>query len=122
MWYSAVGFVVMLALSIFVAPLAADAQPAEKVHRIGRLGPGFPPTPTRPNPSVEAFRQGLRELGYIEGQNIVIEYRYAEGRDDRLADLAAELVRLKMDVIVAGGSPAIRAVGTDRRPLFRCVF
>jgi putative ABC transport system substrate-binding protein len=109
MWYSAVGFVVMLALSIFVAPLAADAQPAEKVHRIGRLGPGFPPTPTQPNPSVEAFRQGLRELGYIEGQNIVIEYRYAEGRDDRLADLAAELVRLKVEVVVAGGSPAIRA-------------
>jgi putative ABC transport system substrate-binding protein len=59
----------------------------------------------------EAFRQGLRELGYVEGQNLVIEYRYAEGRDDRLADLAAELVRLKVDVIVAvAGAAATRAV------------
>jgi putative ABC transport system substrate-binding protein len=59
---------------------------------------------------LEAFRQGLRELGYVEGQNIVIEYRYAEGRDDRLADLAAELVRLKVDVIVAVSGVGTRAV------------
>ena len=58
---------------------------------------------------MEAFRQGLRELGYVEGQNLVIEYRYAEGRDERLPDFAAELVRLKVDVIVAGGAAAIRA-------------
>jgi putative ABC transport system substrate-binding protein len=57
---------------------------------------------------LEAFRQGLRDLGYVEGQNLVIESRYAEGREERLPDLAAELVRLKVDVIVAGG-PAIRA-------------
>ena len=106
MWYSAIGFVVTLTLSLLVVPRTAEAQQATKVHRIGRLSSG---SPTEPNPALEAFRQGLRELGYIEGQNIVIEYRYAEGRDDRLADLAAELVRLKMDVIVAGGSPAIRA-------------
>jgi putative ABC transport system substrate-binding protein len=109
MWYSVIGFVVMLALSIFVAPLAADAQPAEKVHRIGRLGPGFPPTPTRPNPSVEAFRQGLRELGYVEGQTIAMAWRFTEGQLDRVAEAAAELVRLKMDIIVTMGTPATRA-------------
>src|SRR5438093_8062370 len=106
MGYSAIGFVVTLMLSLFVVPRTAEAQQATKVHRIGRLSSG---SPTEPNPALEAFRQGLRELGYIEGQNIVIEYRYAEGRDERLADLAAELVRLKMDVIVAGGAAAIRA-------------
>jgi putative ABC transport system substrate-binding protein len=58
---------------------------------------------------VEAFRQGLRELGYVEGQNLVIEYRYAEGSQERLPNLAAELVRLKVDVIVAGGAAATRA-------------
>ena len=58
---------------------------------------------------IEAFRQGLRELGYVEGKNIVIEYRYAEGNLDRLPGLAAELVRLKIDVIVTGGGPNTRA-------------
>jgi putative ABC transport system substrate-binding protein len=58
---------------------------------------------------VEAFRQGLRDLGYVEGQNLVMEYRYMEGRAEQLPDLAAELVRLKVDVIVAGGTAAIRA-------------
>ena len=58
---------------------------------------------------IEAFRQGLRELGYVEGKNIVIEYRYAEGNLDRLPALAAELVRLKVDVIVTGGGPNTRA-------------
>ena len=106
MWYSAVGFVVTLTLSLLVAPLTAEAQQATKVHRIGRLSPG---SPTEPNPNLEAFRQGLRELGYVEGQDLVIEQRYAEGSEERLHDLAAELVRLKVDVIVAGGSPAIRA-------------
>jgi putative tryptophan/tyrosine transport system substrate-binding protein len=113
MWCSTMGVIVTLTLSILTTPMAADAQPAEKVHRIGRLAPGS--TLPESNPSgdkdLEAFRQGLREFGYVEGQNIVIEYRYAEGRDDRLADLAAELVRLKVDVIVAiGGVAATRAV------------
>jgi len=57
-------------------------------------------------PHLEAFRQGLRELGYVEGQNLVIEYRYAEGSEERLRDLAAELVRLQVDVIVVGGAPS----------------
>src|SRR5438093_482377 len=106
MWYSAVGFVVTLTLTIFTAPLPAEAQQPTKVHRIGRLSPG---SPTEPNPNLEAFRQGLRDLGYVEGQDLVIEQRYAEGSEERLHDLAAELVRLKVDVIVAAGSPAIRA-------------
>ena len=58
---------------------------------------------------MEAFRQGLRDLGYVEGQNLVIEWRWAEGRDERLPDLAAELVQLQVEVIVVGGVAAIRA-------------
>jgi putative ABC transport system substrate-binding protein len=100
--------VVMLALVILTAPLAVDAQPPTNVHRVGRLlGAGSPSSGS--DPSFEAFRQGLRELGYVEGQNLVIEDRYAEGSQERLRDLAAELVRLPVDVIVAEGAAAIRA-------------
>src|SRR6266566_6935758 len=91
---------IVLVLALLAAPLGAGAQQAGKVYRIGYLSPVSLVLQTQSG-VLEAFRQGMRELGYIEGQNIVIEYRYAEGRDDRLADLAAELVRLKMDVIVA---------------------
>jgi putative tryptophan/tyrosine transport system substrate-binding protein len=104
---TALALTVMLALGIFLVPLASDAQQATKVYRIGRLIAG-PPT-LDPNPSLEAFRQGLRELGYVEGQNLVIEYRYAEGSEERLRALATELVRLHVDLIVAGGSASIRA-------------
>ena len=84
-------------------PLAAHAQQqAGKVPRIGFLGVTSPSD--RPS-LLDAFRQGLRELGWVEGQNIVIDYRYAEGRVDRLPDLAAELVRLKVDLIVSEGTP-----------------
>lgn len=82
-------------------PRAGAAQPAA---RIGFLSPFSAPVPARWH---EAFRQSLRELGWIEGQNITIEYRYANGKNDRLPELAAELVRLKVDVIVAfGGTDA----------------
>ena len=82
-----------------------QAQQSTKIPRIGFLYVAFPSTsPAR----VEAFRQALRELGYVEGKNIVIEYRYAEGKLDRLPALAAELVRLKVDVIVTGGPAATR--------------
>ena len=107
MWYSAVGFLVILTLSLLVAPRTAEAQQATHVHRIGRLSPG---SPTEPNPNLEAFRQGLRTLGYVEGQNLIMESRYAEGREERLPALAAELVRLQVEVIVAGGTSTIRAV------------
>jgi putative ABC transport system substrate-binding protein len=88
-------------------PLAAHAQQqAGKVPRIGFLGVTSPSD--RP-PLLDAFRQGLRELGWVEGQNIVIDYRYAESRVDRLPDLAAELVRLKVDLIVSQGTQGVTA-------------
>jgi putative ABC transport system substrate-binding protein len=84
----------------------ASAQPAAKVPRIGYLTGA---TPEGQSARIDAFRQGLRELGYVEGKNIIIEYRYAEEKLDRLPALAAELVRLKVDVIVTGGSGNTRA-------------
>ncbi|HEV8342377.1 MAG TPA: ABC transporter substrate-binding protein [Candidatus Binatia bacterium] len=83
----------------------AEAQQAKKVHRIGFLAAVFPSSIAD---RVEAFRQGLRELGYVEGKNIVIEWRYAEGKLDRLPALAAELARLKVDVIVTAGPASTR--------------
>jgi putative ABC transport system substrate-binding protein len=104
-----------LALSLLVAPLATRAQPAGKMHRIGFLSPGFP----RPDhdPPVDAFRQGLRDLGYVEGQNVVMAYRGAEGKDERLPALAAELVGLPVEVIVAVGPTATRAAQHATRTL-----
>ena len=86
--------------------LSAEAQQPKKVPRIGFLAAA---SPSAISARVEAFRQGLRELGYVEGKNIVIEWRSAEGKLDRLPELAAELVRLKVDVIVTGGPIATRA-------------
>ena len=92
--------------SILLAlPFPAQAQQAKKIPRIGILSPGFP----GPSPLLDAFRQGLRELGYVEGQNIVLEHRFGEGKLERLADLAAELVRLKVDVLLAINVAAARA-------------
>ena len=110
MRFSAVGLLVTLALGLILAPLAAAAQQATKVHRVGRLTESGGNLPSGPDPSFEAFRQGLRDLGYVEGQNLVIEDRDAEGRAERLPDLAAELVRLKVDVMVVAGTPGTRAV------------
>jgi putative ABC transport system substrate-binding protein len=100
------GLVVALALGMLLVPLTADAQPAGKVARIGYLGPT---SPSSSSFFLDAFRQGLRELGWVEGQNIVIEYRFAEGKLDRLPDLAAELVRLKVNIIVTVASPGVAA-------------
>ena len=99
----AFAIVVMLAC----AGAVAEAQQPKKVPRIGYLTPA---EPARESTRAEAIRLALRELGYIEGQNIAIEYRYAEGKWDRLPELAAELVRLNVDIIVAaGGSIPVRA-------------
>jgi putative tryptophan/tyrosine transport system substrate-binding protein len=84
-------------------PFAAYAQQAAKVARIGYLGLDLANVPRLR----EAFLHGLRDLGYVEGHNVVIEYRDAEGKLERLPALAAELVALKVDVIVAGGNPRL---------------
>ena len=96
---------VMVALA--VAPSVGEAQPARKVHRIGFLGLS---SPTHYAPALDAFREGLRQHGYEEGRNIRIEYRWADGDEDRLPAFAAELVRLKPDVLVghASGIGALR--------------
>jgi len=100
------GLVVTLALAIVAAPLAADAQPPTKILRIGVLRGGSASAVAQ---RWAFFLKGLRELGWVEGQNIVIDSRYAEGKYERLPELSAELVRLKVDVIVAAGNVEIRA-------------
>jgi len=99
-------FLAGMGAALLTTPLAAVAQQTGKVARIGYLGPT---SPSSSSSLLDAFRQGLRELGWVEGQNIVIDYRFAEGRYDRLPDLAAELVRLKVDLIVASPTPAVVA-------------
>ena len=91
---------VALVLVLLAAPFAAEAQPAVKVPRIGFLA-------NVRSPGTEAFQKGLRELGYVEGQNIIVEWRLAEGRFERLPEFAAELVRLKVDVIYAPADPYV---------------
>ena len=100
--------IILLALcSLLLAPcFPADAQQPKKVPRIGYLSIGDPATEST---RAEGIRLALRELGYIEGQNIATEYRYAEGKLDRVPELAAELVRLKVDILVVGGPIPIRA-------------
>ena len=106
-WLRTLGLLVTLALGILAAPLAANAQQPAKVPRIGYLATSSPSTGDY---YAKAFRQGLRELGYVEGQNIVIEYRWALGRYEQLPALATELARLKVDVIFANGaSPSLAA-------------
>jgi putative tryptophan/tyrosine transport system substrate-binding protein len=104
------------ALGLLAAPLAAEAQPAGKVYRLGYLGNASAPAQAK---RVESLRDGLRDLGYVEGQNIVIEFRWAEGRNERLPDLAAELVRLNVDVLVTAGTPGALAArhATTRIPI-----
>jgi putative ABC transport system substrate-binding protein len=109
MWFSSVGCIVTLILSLLVVPLAAAAaQSPEKVPRVGYLSPGSPSEPFRQR-RFEAFRQGLRELGYVEGQNIALESRWAEGKYERYPALAADLVRVQVDVIVTVGGAATQA-------------
>jgi putative tryptophan/tyrosine transport system substrate-binding protein len=101
--------IILLALcSLLLAPCSAvEAQQSKKVSRIGYLSPGDAASEST---RIEAIRQALRERGYIEGQNIAMEYRYADGKPNRAPELAAELVRLKVDIILTtGGAPGIRA-------------
>jgi len=105
-------FIGTLAGGLLAAPLAAEAQQAAKIARIGYLT-----TNMAAGPVLEAFRQGLRDLGYVEGRNLVIEYRAAEGKSERLPALAAELVALKVDVIVAPTTPAALAAKQATRTI-----
>jgi putative ABC transport system substrate-binding protein len=92
---------------LFALGLPAEAQPPTKIPRIGYLNPAE--TSQYRDSRIEAFRQGLRELGYVEGKNIIIEYRYAEGNSERLPELVRELIDLKVDIIFVMGTPAVRA-------------
>src|SRR5438093_4042951 len=99
-------FLLSLSAMLFALCSPADSQQPKKVPRIGFLET----TPSSVNSARhEAFRQGLHGLGYVEGKSIVIEWRYADGKVDRLSELAAELVRLKVDIIVSGGRTATHA-------------
>ena len=98
--------IVAIGVAFAMCGAVAQAQQPKKVPRIGFLGAT---SPSVESARIEAFRQGLRELGYVEGKNIVIEYRWAEGKFDRLPDLAADLVRLNVEVIVTGGSTSTGA-------------
>jgi putative ABC transport system substrate-binding protein len=108
MWLRAVGCLVTLILSLLATPLTAEAQQLAQVPRIGVLSASSSAAEAS-SYSLEAFRQGLRDLGYVEGQNIAVEYRFAEWQEARLAALAAELVRLPVDVLVTRATPAARA-------------
>src|SRR5262245_35838992 len=104
MWCSTIGVIVMLTLSLLAAPLATEAQPVPPGHRIGVLmHDGAPPG------LLETFQEGLRELGYVEGKNITLALRNAEGKNERLSALADELLRLEVHVILAVNTPADQA-------------
>jgi putative ABC transport system substrate-binding protein len=100
-----VAFLLLLAFTILVAgPVMAEAQQPERISRVGMLFGG-----SAGDPLAESFKQGLRDLGYVEGRNITVEYRWGEGRGDRLPGLAAELVGLNVDIIVASSQAALAA-------------
>src|SRR5262245_3690716 len=106
---------VVLVLVLLAAPPAVEAQSTDKIYRIGYLSIGSASTTyTRP---IEAFRQGLRELGWVERRNLLIEYRFAEGQAERLPALADELARLKVDLIVASPTPSALAAQQATRTI-----
>jgi putative tryptophan/tyrosine transport system substrate-binding protein len=106
--------IVIAVVLLFTTPLAAEAQQATKVPRIGVV---FAGTPTATALFNEAFKQGLREHGYVEGHNLILERRYGEGRLERTHEIAAELVRMKVDVIVTASDPAIVAAKRQTRSI-----
>jgi putative ABC transport system substrate-binding protein len=115
MWCCVVGSLVILMLRLLTVPLAVEAQPAGRAPaRLGFLGNA---DPNLQAPSLDAFRQGLRDLGWIEGQNLRIEYRWAEGQTERHPALAADLVRLQVDVLIVSGSAALRAAQQATRSI-----
>jgi putative tryptophan/tyrosine transport system substrate-binding protein len=101
------GILFLIGASVLICFHPAEAQQSKKIPRIGYLSSV---EPAADSPITEAIRKSLRELGYVEGQNIAIEYRYGAGRRDQAAELAGELVHLKVDlIVVAGGEPWVRA-------------
>ena len=108
MWLRTVGCIVTLALGMLVVPLATEAQPRMKIPQVGFLHNSRQADEPRFR-RLEEFRQGLRDLGYVEGQNIHLEVRWSEGRLDRLPELAAELVSLQVDVLVVYGPQSVQA-------------
>ena len=100
----------LVLLALGTMPRASFAQPPGKVWRIGFLAPLSRSTPSRPDVYYDAFVQGIRELGYVEGKNLAIEWRFADGKFERLPGLAAELVRVNVDVIVTHSTPATQAL------------
>ena len=114
-------FITGVGSGLLASPLAAEAQPAEKVYRVGFLGTA---TPSLMSAWLTAFREGLRERGYVEGKNIAMEYRWGEGKPERFPGLAAELVKLKVDLILTSGSQAVRAVqhATSTIPIVMAVI
>jgi putative ABC transport system substrate-binding protein len=107
-------FLIAAVTAVLATPLASLAQQKGKIWRIGVLETISPALNAA---NFDAFRQGLRELGYVEGQNVVIEYRSADGRQERFPDLATELVRLKVDLIVTRGAPASLAAKNSTRTI-----
>ena len=107
-------FLLTSVAGVLAAPLAAEAQQAGKKYRIGCLYNG---NPTQSAPTVDAFREGMRELGWVDGQNVSLEYRWADGNLDRLPALVTDLVRLPVDVIHLAGGPAIRAARQATRTI-----
>jgi putative ABC transport system substrate-binding protein len=105
MWYSTVGCLIMLTLNLLVVPRTSQAQSAAHMPRLGLL---IPSSASGYASYLEAFRQGLRDLGYVEGRTITLESRFADGQSDRLPALVAELVRLPVDVLVVDGTVALR--------------
>jgi putative tryptophan/tyrosine transport system substrate-binding protein len=108
--------------AVLAAPLAAEAQQMGNVWRIGYLRFGVTPT-SGSGPASDPFLQGLRDLGYVEGRNLTLEIRYAEGRTDRFSGLAAELVGLKIDALVVESTPAALAArqATSTTPIVMLV-
>jgi ABC-type uncharacterized transport system substrate-binding protein len=102
--------VILWLVAIFLVGAGAivEAQQPGKIPQIGYLSRRGEATPTNPDPNANAFRRGLRDLGYVEGKNIVIHFRYAEGKTDRFPSMIAELLQLKVDILVSGTSQAIR--------------
>ena len=109
MWCRPVVIIGMLALGILWISLVAMAQQPMKLPKVGVLSPEPAPTATAPSAALDAFRQGLRDLGYVEGQTILLEYRYADWQLDRLPDLAADLVRRLPDILFTYSTPGMQA-------------